>query len=106
MSRVESPSAIRAPLPRWYAHRYNRSELYRLVAAATRWLPRPTRLELARRIGHLAPRALPAERAAVRNTLCVMTGGVGSRLDELTRGGFGELAMGFSDTNGPTRRPA
>src|SRR5438876_452568 len=106
MSRVESPSAIRAPLPRWYAHRYNRSELYRLVAAATRWLPRPTRLELARRIGHLAPRVLPAERAAVRNTLSVMTGAVGSRLDELTRDVFGEFAMCFSDLIVASRRPA
>ena len=106
MSRVESPSAVRAPLPRWYAHRYNRSELYRLVAAATRWLPRPTRLELARRIGHLAPRVLPAERAAVRNTLSVMTGAVGSRLAELTRDVFGEFAMCFGDLIVASRRPA
>jgi len=104
MSRVESPSAVGAPLPRWYAHRYNRAELYRLVAA-TRWLPRPARLELARRIGRLAPRMLPAERAAVRNTLSVMTGAVGSRLDDLTRDVFGEFAMCFSDLIVASRRP-
>ena len=102
---MESPSAVSAPLPRWYAHRYNRAELYRLVAV-TRWLPRRTRLELARRIGHLAPRVLPAERAAVGRTLSVMTGAVGSRLDELTRDVFGEFAMCFSDLIVASRRPA
>src|SRR5438093_1369790 len=105
MARVESPSAVSAPLPRWYAHRYNRAELYRLVAA-TRWLPRRIRLELAQRVGRLAPRVLPAERAAVRSTLSVMTGAAGSRLDELTRDVFGEFAMCFSDLVVAGRRPA
>ena len=91
--------------PRWYAHPYNRVELYRLTAALG-WLPRRARLGLARRIAHLALSFLPGERAVVRKTLGVMTGATGRRLDGLTVEVFGEFAMCFSDLISASRRPA
>jgi lauroyl/myristoyl acyltransferase len=87
------PSAWR---PRWYAHPYNRAEIYR-VAAALAWLPRPLRLRLASGLGRLAVSRLPAERAAARTTLGVVTGATGRRLDALTAQLFAEYAMCFSD---------
>ncbi len=93
------------PSPRWYAHPYNRVELYRLTAALG-WLPRRMRLGLARRVGHLAFSFLPGERAVVQKTLGVMTGATGRRLDELTVEVFGEFAMCFSDLISASRRPA
>src|SRR5712692_7740850 len=93
------------PSPRWYAHPYNRVELYRLTAALG-WLPRRMRLGLARRVGHLALSFLPGERAVVQKTLGVMTGATGRRLDELTAEVFGEFAMCFSDLITASRRPA
>jgi len=98
MSRAQTP-------PQWYAHPYNRAELYRLTAAMG-WLPRRMRLGLARRVGHLAPTFLPAERAVVRRTLAVMTGASGRKLDRLTTEVFGEFAMCFSDLISASRRPA
>src|SRR2546428_8632944 len=92
------------PSPRWYAHPYNRVELYRLTAALG-WLPRRMRLGLARRVGHLALSFLPGERAVVQKTLGVMTGATGRRLDELTVEVFGEFAMCFSDLISASRRP-
>lgn len=82
--------------PRWYWHPYNRARLYRL-AGLFGWLPRGGRLALARALGGLAPRWLPAERAAVRLTLEVVTGATGARLEALTRRLFGEFAMCFTD---------
>ena len=89
--------------PRWYRHRYNQASVYRL-AAAVGWLPRPARLALARVLGRLAPRLMPAERGAVRSTLTTMTGASGSRLDELTAGVFRDFAMCFSDLVSTNRR--
>src|SRR5262245_4465374 len=82
--------------PRWYTHSYNRPQLYRL-AAGLAWVPRRTRLALARQIGRMARRVLSAERAVVARSLSLMTGATGSRLDELTADVFGEFAMVFSD---------
>lgn len=90
--------------PRWYAHGYNRAELYRL-AAAIRWLPRALRLRIARRVGHLAASRMPAERAAVQKTLAVVTGATGPPLDALTIRLFGEYAMCFSDVLSTNRLP-
>jgi lauroyl/myristoyl acyltransferase len=91
--------------PQWYAHPYNRAELYHLTAAMG-WLPRRPRLALACRIGRAARVFLPAERAAARKTLAVMTGASGRRLDELTAEVFGEFAMCFSDLVSASRRPS
>jgi lauroyl/myristoyl acyltransferase len=90
--------------PRWYAHPYNRAGFYR-VAAGLGWLPRPIRLSVARRMGRVAARGLPAERAAVRRTLARVTGATGSHLDALTVDVFGEFAMCFSDLVTTNRRP-
>jgi Kdo2-lipid IVA lauroyltransferase/acyltransferase len=89
--------------PPWYEHRYNRAVLYRLAEALGR-LPRDARLGLARRLGQLAPRFLPAERAAVRKTLAIVTGTSGSELDDLTVRLFGDFAMCFSDLVSTNRR--
>src|SRR5437763_2147808 len=102
---MESSALTEGARPQWYAHGYNRAELYRL-AAVMGWLPRRLRLRLSRRVGRLAQSFLPAERAATRKTLEVMTGATGRRLDELTVEVFGEFAMCFSDLITASRRPA
>ena len=102
---MDSSALTEGARPQWYAHGYNRAEFYRL-AAAMGWLPRRVRLSLARRVGRLAQSFLPAERAATRKTLEVMTGASGPRLDELTAEVFGEFAMCFSDLITASRRPA
>lgn len=89
--------------PRWHSHPYNRAASYRL-AALMAWLPRPTRLALARGLGRLAARVLPVERRVVRQTLERVTGATGARLDELTLGVFRDFAMCFSDLISTNRR--
>ena len=89
-------SAAGAWRPRWYAHQYNRPELYRL-AGALAWLPRALRLRVAAAIGRLAAARMPSERAAARHTLSVVTGATGPALDALTARLFAEYAMCFAD---------
>ena len=91
--------------PRWYWHSYNRVAAYRLAEALGR-LPRRWRLALARRLGALALRRMPAERAAVRGTLATITGADGTRLDALTARVFQDFAACFSDLVTTNRRPA
>jgi Kdo2-lipid IVA lauroyltransferase/acyltransferase len=91
--------------PRWYSHAYNRADLYRL-AAALGWLPRPARLALARRLGWLASRLMPRERAVIEKTLARVTGATGPRLASLTARTFTEFAMCFSDLISTNRSPA
>jgi lauroyl/myristoyl acyltransferase len=91
-----SPPTAPVHAPRWYWHPYNRARLYRL-AGALGWLPRRGRLALARALGGRVSRWFPAESAAVRLTLEVVTGATDARLDALTRRLFGEFAMCFSD---------
>jgi KDO2-lipid IV(A) lauroyltransferase len=55
--------------PDWYSHGLNRVVYYRLAAGAAAALPRPARLRLARGLGRLLARAVPAERRAVRSNL-------------------------------------
>jgi lauroyl/myristoyl acyltransferase len=90
--------------PRWYTHGYNRAELYRL-ATLLGWLPRPVRLALARHIARLAPRLVPAERAAIEKTLRLVTGASGDRLHALAAGVFSDFAMCFSDLVSTNRDP-
>jgi lauroyl/myristoyl acyltransferase len=82
--------------PRWYAHAYNRAEVYRLAAALAR-LPRPLRLRLAAGVGRVAQSFMPRERAAVARVLARATDASGPALGALTRELFGEFAMCFSD---------
>ena len=90
--------------PRWYSHAYNRADFYR-VAAGLAWLPRGARLGLARQLGRLAPRWMPVERAAIRNTLARVTGATGPRLETLTVATFADFAMCFSDLVSTNRQP-
>jgi lauroyl/myristoyl acyltransferase len=92
------------PRPRWYSHGYNRAHLYRL-AVGVAWLPRSARLGLARALGRLAPRMMPVERRAVRQTLARMTGADGARLEALTVATFADFAMCFSDLLSTNRQP-
>lgn len=91
--------------PRWYAHRYNRADFYRL-AGGLGWLPRRARLRLARMVGRLAVRLMPAEQAAIRKTLARVTGAAGPGLEALTVGTFTDFAMCFSDLVSTNRQPA
>jgi lauroyl/myristoyl acyltransferase len=96
----------RAPgVPRWYWHRYNRVLAYRLAEGFGR-LPRRWRLALARRMGALALRRMPEERAAVRTSLATITGATGTHLDALTRRVFEDFAACFSDLVTTNRGPA
>jgi lauroyl/myristoyl acyltransferase len=93
------------PAPRWYWHPFNRALAYRLAEGLER-LPRRWRVALARRLGALALRRMPAERAAVRATLATVTGASGAPLDALTRRVFQDFAVCFSDLVTTNRRPA
>jgi lauroyl/myristoyl acyltransferase len=95
----------RAGHPRWYWHPYNRAGLYWL-AEALGAMPRGLRLALARQLGRLAPRLLPAERAAIRMALGLITGASERGLDVLTARLFRNFAMCFSDLVSTNRRPA
>jgi lauroyl/myristoyl acyltransferase len=96
----------RAPgRPRWYWHPYNHATLYRL-AEGLGWVPRGLRLGLARQLGRLAPRFLPAEREAVGKTLELVTGASGPRLKKLAARVFSDFAMCFSDLVSTNRQPA
>lgn len=90
--------------PRWHWHSYNRARLYRM-AEGLGWVPRPGRLALARRLGQVARRLLPAEQAAVRRTLEVTTGASSARLEALTARVFQDFAMCFSDLVSTNRQP-
>jgi lauroyl/myristoyl acyltransferase len=104
---MASAPTVDGPLrrPRWYGHQYNRADFYR-VAAGLGWLPRPARLGLARAVGRLGPRLMPAERAAIAKTLARVTGASGSRLEALTVRTFADFAMCFSDLVSTNRQSA
>jgi lauroyl/myristoyl acyltransferase len=94
----------RPDVTHWHSHPYNRAILYRL-ASGLGVLPRPVRLGLARRLGRLAARLVPAERAAVRAALARFTGAEGAALDALTLALFRNFTMCFSDLVSTNRRP-
>ena len=101
-------AALTAPVPgppRWHGHRYNRAALYRLAEALT-ILPRGCRLTLARQVGRLAPRFLPAERRAIEKALGLITEASGRRLEALTVALFRDFAMCFADLVSTNRRSA
>jgi lauroyl/myristoyl acyltransferase len=103
--RAPGPAAQAATRPRWYRHDYNRASLYRL-AEVSGWIPRRLRLALARHLGRMAPRFLPAERATIRDALRRITGASGARLEALADGVFRDFAMCFSDLVSTNRQPA
>jgi lauroyl/myristoyl acyltransferase len=69
-------------------------------------VPRPVRLALAGRLGQVAARWVPAERAALRKALARFTGAEDRELDALTTAGFRTFAMCFSDLVSTNRRSA
>ena len=91
--------------PRWHGHSYNRAGLYRLAERLS-VVPRGLRLTLARQIGRLAPRVLPAERHAIRKALGLITGASAGQLDALTARLFRDFAMCFADLVSTNRQPA
>jgi Kdo2-lipid IVA lauroyltransferase/acyltransferase len=103
--RAAVDDSATARRPRWYWHRYNRANLYRL-AEVMGSVPRGARLGLARGLGRLAPRFLPAEQAAVRTALTLSTGASGTRLERLIAATFRDFAMCFSDLVSTNRLPA
>jgi lauroyl/myristoyl acyltransferase len=91
--------------PRWHGHPYNRAALYRLAEALS-VVPRGLRLGLARQVGRLAPRFLPAERQAIEKALGLISDASGARLRELTVALFRDFAMCFADLVSTNRQPA
>jgi KDO2-lipid IV(A) lauroyltransferase len=92
--------------PDWYSHGLNRVVYYRLAAAAATGLPRPARLRLARGLGRLLARAVPAERRAVRSNLGrVLTGVAPAELDARVAETFANFGAFFADLLTLNRRP-
>jgi KDO2-lipid IV(A) lauroyltransferase len=92
--------------PDWYSHGLNRVAYYRLATAAAGALPRPARLRLARGLGRLLARALPAERRAVRRNLGrVLAGAPPAMIDARVRETFANFGAFFADLLTLNRRP-
>ena len=92
--------------PGWYSHGLNRLVYYRLAQAAASALPRPARLALARGLGRLLSRAVPAERRAVRSNLTrVLPGASPRELDARVAETFANFGAFFADLLTLNRRP-
>ena len=92
--------------PGWYSHGLNRLVYYRLAQAAASALPRPARLALARGLGRLLSRAVPAERRAVRSNLArVLPGASPRELDARVAETFANFGAFFADLLTLNRRP-
>lgn len=83
--------------PHWYSPGLNRLFYYRIAQAAASALPRPARLRLARGLGGLLSRAMPAERRAVRSNLArVMAGTPPRELDRRVSETFANFGVFFN----------
>ena len=92
--------------PDWYSHGLNRVAYYRLASAAAAALPRAARLRIARALGRLLARALPAERRAVRSNLGRVLAGSGPALIEAqVAETFANFGAFFADLLTLNRRP-
>jgi KDO2-lipid IV(A) lauroyltransferase len=92
--------------PDWYSHGLNRVAYYRLASAAAAALPRSARLRIARALGRLLSRALPAERRAVRSNLGRVLAGSGPALIEAqVAETFANFGAFFADLLTLNRRP-
>jgi KDO2-lipid IV(A) lauroyltransferase len=100
-------SADRAPAePDYYSHGLNRIAYYRLAAAVAGALPRPARLRVARGLGRLLARAVPAERRAVRANLSrVLAGAPPDRIEVAVAQTFANFGAFFADLLTLNRRP-
>src|SRR5713226_6630540 len=92
--------------PDWYSHGLNRVGYYRLATAAAGALPRPARLLLARGLGRLFARAVPAERRAVRSNLSrVLAGERPETIEARVSETFANFGAFFADLLTLNRRP-
>lgn len=92
--------------PDYYSHGLNRIAYYRLAAVAARALPRPARLRVARGLGRLLARAVPAERRAVRANLSrVLAGAAPARIEAAVSRTFANFGAFFADLLTLNRRP-
>jgi KDO2-lipid IV(A) lauroyltransferase len=90
----------------WYSHGLNRVAYYRLASAAAAALPRPARLRLARGLGRLLARALPAERRAVRSNLGrVLAGAPSAVIEARVTETFANFGAFFADLLTINRNP-
>jgi KDO2-lipid IV(A) lauroyltransferase len=102
---ARKPNGSAAP-PDWYSHGLNRLAYYRLASAAASTLPRPLRLALARGLGRLLARAMPAERRAVRSNLARVLASVpASMIDTHVSQTFANFGAFFADLLTLNRRP-
>ena len=93
--------------PDWYSHGLNRLFYYRIAQTAASTLPRPARLRLARGLGRLLSRAVPAERRAVRSNLArVLPGSPPRELDRRVSETFANFGAFFADLLTLNRQPA
>jgi KDO2-lipid IV(A) lauroyltransferase len=96
-----------AASPDWYSHGLNRLFYYRIAQTAASTLPRPARLRLARGLGRLLSRAVPAERRAVRSNLArVLPGAPPRELDRRVSETFANFGAFFADLLTLNRQPA
>jgi KDO2-lipid IV(A) lauroyltransferase len=103
--RAESPAGGAAP-PGWYSHGLNRVAYYRLAAVAAAALPRPLRLRVARALGRVLARAVPAERRAVRGNLSrVLAGARPDEVEARVSETFANFGAFFADLLTLNRRP-
>ena len=92
--------------PDWYSHGLNRVASYRLATGGAAALPRSVRLRLARGLGRLLARALPAERRAVRSNLGrVLAGASPAVIDARVRETFANFGAFFANLLTLNRRP-
>lgn len=110
MARPDPPAAPRdeghPPAPDWYSHGLNRVAYYRLATAAASALPRPARRLVARGLGRLLSRAVPAERRAVRSNLTrVLAGAPPAVIERHVAETFANFGAFFSDLLTLNRRP-
>ena len=93
--------------PDWYSHGLNRLFYYRIAQTAASTLPRPARLRLARGLGRVLSRAVPAERRAVRSNLArVLPGAPPRELDRRVSETFANFGAFFADLLTLNRQPA
>jgi Kdo2-lipid IVA lauroyltransferase/acyltransferase len=93
--------------PDWYSHGLNRLFYYRIAQTVASTLPRPARLRLARGLGRLLSRAVPAERRAVRSNLArVLPGAPPRELDRRVSETFANFGAFFADLLTLNRQPA
>ena len=84
--------------PDYYSHGLNRVAYYRLAAAVAGALPRPVRQRLARGLGRLLARAVPAERRAVRANLSrVLAGAPPAEIEARASETFANFGAFFAD---------